>query len=102
MESAELGAGRRCERRPDGSRQWGSIMSTTNQPVFTVTCPNCGKETEKSLAWLEEDGHFSCAGCGNSMQFDGPAILKEMQADFSEGKAKLAGEIARNNRLLKG
>ena len=76
-------------------------MSTTEAAVFTVTCPNCGQQAEKSLAWLHEDGHFVCAGCGTGTQFDGPAILKEMQGDFSEGKAQIARQIARLNRMLK-
>jgi len=76
-------------------------MSTTNDPIFTVTCPGCGQEAQKTIAWLKEDGHFLCAGCGNSVHFDGAAILSEMQPDFSDGVAKISREIQRINRLTK-
>lgn len=76
-------------------------MSTTDNACFEITCPSCGQKTEKSLAWLKEDGNFTCPACGTSVQFDGPALLNEMQPDLSEGIAKLRRQIAEINQLLK-
>ena len=45
---------------------WGSI-------ALPLTCPNCGEENSKTLAWLNENSEFVCTGC------DGLVTLQDEQ-----------------------
>ena len=64
-----------------------------------LACPQCGTEVKKSLAWLEADEQFTCAGCSSAVTLD-----KESAGGLKEADDAIKGldrAIAGINRRLK-
>ncbi len=59
-----------------------------------ITCPNCHKETQKTVAWLNEHDLFLCPACGvasplETDQFRGEVAKAEREVDkFLKGLPK--------------
>lgn len=75
-------------------------MPTTNESIG-LTCSNCGHQAEKPLGWLRLNNQFPCPGCGDTVEFDGKAILDEVERVIEQAKARLGRTVERINRSLK-
>jgi lysyl-tRNA synthetase class I len=61
-------------------------MSGLSDRTIDIKCPNCGKTTKRSIAWVKNNTSFTCA-CGRETRLDSPefqAKLSQVEAGFRE------------------
>ena len=44
-----------------------------------VPCPECGHETNKTIAWLKSHNEMTCGGCGKTVAVDSKGLLAGLQ-----------------------
>jgi hypothetical protein len=47
--------------------------------VLPITCPKCGAQIEKTVAWLRENDELSCP-CGTTIHFATDELLPVLEA----------------------
>lgn len=53
--------------------------SILDDASIDIPCPQCGKETSKSIGWIKANQEFACPGCGNTIRLDSEAAIRELQ-----------------------
>lgn len=76
-------------------------MSITDHGTLALTCSNCGHQAEKTLGWVRENSRFICAGCQHTVEFDGKAIIDQVEREIEKAGLRLNREIERINRRQK-
>ncbi len=62
-----------------------------------IPCPECGKKTSKSIAWIKAHNDFVCSKCASVVGVEGEKLLAAIkQAEKSVGK--LSATFARINK----
>lgn len=80
-------------------------MGLLSDATFSFDCPNCGKEVEKTGAWLESDpDSFVCPHCGERIDVDlqGGANLKEASDTIDKAVEDLGRTFDNLNKRMKG
>ena len=60
----------------------GNTSSLVDQFEVPVTCPKCGHETKQTIAWLECNPEFVCAGCSQTIKIETDASFREVTDDL--------------------
>jgi hypothetical protein len=68
-------------------RQWRIRMGSARNMTIGIPCPHCGKETEKTVAWLVIHNGMPCGHCGGVIDLQAGQTALRIQ--------KLAEECAR-------
>ncbi len=42
---------------------------------FPIPCPNCHQKTDKTIAWMKQNSHFTCSGCGARIRLKADEII---------------------------
>lgn len=44
-----------------------------------ITCPECGKKTKKSVAWIKANDNLTCSGCGSTVTVQNEKLLSGLK-----------------------
>ena len=72
----------------------GSNAGMFDNQTLDVTCPRCGKQVKKTVAWIKSHNEFTCSGCRNRVELDrdqfldGLAMAEKTLRDFARNPSK--------------
>lgn len=70
--------------------------SAFDKGEIALACPQCGRETKKTIAWVKANNHLTCPGCGERIKIDKTKLLRGL-----EKADKALADLSRQFKRLK-